>query len=470
MKRAHSHSGSFSASKIGQLPDHRYTIALIFLTIAGIVLRLWRFDQGFIFAFDQARDAYRSVSIYSQHHLMILGPETDIPGVFHGVGYYYILGLFYWIFKSPSGVGKIFAIINAVGILLTYLGGIALFKNRRTAIISALLYAVSFEVVQYSRWLSNPAPGLLAVIAVYIGAWMWIKGNQNGLVLSIAGIALGMHFQFILVYLLIVPIVVWIIYRPKTHTATLLVSLCIFLIFMSTFIAAEFKFGHATTHGLWSYFFGSEKRAFDAYQTYLRLWNRTSSAAYFSLFPISKIVAIILQLFIFIAGFITYRKTKSITSKPHPFPFLMLWYFMIFPLYIFSAGASNSEFSFVSSIPALLYICAYYIDQVYQTGKTRTIAFIVLGVIVLLNIRMVITQSDRGSYALVTHIGMTYAREKQLLDYVYTGADKKSFSLCTLTNPLFINSAWAYLFSTYGQNMYGYLPFWAGSDQTNYPV
>jgi hypothetical protein len=81
---------------------------------------------------------------------------------------------------------------------------------------------------------------------------------------------------------------------------------------------------------------------------------------------------------------------------------------------------------------------------------------------------MSFTQSDNGSSLFATHLGMTLAQERRLLDYVYAGADKKPFSVCTLTNPLFINTAWAYLFSTYGKHTYGYVPYWAGSDQASY--
>src|SRR3989344_5032889 len=336
---------------------YRYVIILAIVTGVGLFLRLYRFDQGFIFAYDQARDAYRATSIFTQHHLMILGPETDIRGVYHGVGYYYLLGFFYWLFTNPSNVGKIFALINATGIILSYFGGLVLFQNRRTALLSALIYAVSFEVIQYARWLSNPAPGLLTVMAVYLGAWMWMKGNQKGLVLSLSGVALGMHFQFILGYLFIVPIIVWVVYKPKTNVTTLLLTLVILLGLMSTFIAAELKFGFPMSKAIRLFLFDHTESGYNLMNSLTRVWNRVSGAAYFTLLPFSRTLAVLFQLIIFGGSYMMYRKDlKIVPATPSVFPFLVLWYFLTFPLYVFSVGASNSAFSFMSSIPALIYI------------------------------------------------------------------------------------------------------------------
>jgi hypothetical protein len=351
---------------------------------------------------------------------------------------------------------------------LSYFGGLVLFQNRRTALLSALIYMVSFEVIQYARWLSNPALGLITVMAVYLGAWMWVKGNQKGLVLSLAGVALGMHFQFILGYLIIVPIIVWVVYKPKINPVTLLLAVLIFLGLMSTFITAELKFGFPMSKAIRLFLFNHTEGGFSLMNSLIRIWNRVSGAAYYTLLPFIRSLAVLFQLIVFGGSYIIYRKNLKTTSTPPVFPFLVLWYFLTFPLYVFSVGASNSEFSFMSSIPALIYIAAYFFERLLSNGKTRMLAGAVLGFVVIINVRTALIESDKGSSLFATHLGMTLTQEQRLLDYVYAGADKKPFSVCTLTNPLFINSAWAYLFSAYGKKTYGYLPYWAGSDQTSY--
>lgn len=60
---------------------------------------------------------------------------------------------------------------------------------------------------------------------------------------------------------------------------------------------------------------------------------------------------------------------------------------------------------------------------------------------------------------------MTYKEQKELIDYTYQSAGRNKFSICSLSNPLFINTLWSYLYKTYGEKKYGYLPYWAGQKQ-----
>jgi len=55
--------------------------------------------------------------------------------------------------------------------------------------------------------------------------------------------------------------------------------------------------------------------------------------------------------------------------------------------------------------------------------------------------------------------------ELNLIDYTYKEADGKPFSVNTVTNPLFINTTWAYLYNWYGKQKYDYLPYWRGKSQ-----
>jgi hypothetical protein len=55
--------------------------------------------------------------------------------------------------------------------------------------------------------------------------------------------------------------------------------------------------------------------------------------------------------------------------------------------------------------------------------------------------------------------------EQQVIDYTYQSADKKPFSICTVSNPLFFNTIWSFYYKSYGEKKYGYLPVWAGQRQ-----
>jgi hypothetical protein len=56
--------------------------------------------------------------------------------------------------------------------------------------------------------------------------------------------------------------------------------------------------------------------------------------------------------------------------------------------------------------------------------------------------------------------------EKQAIDYTYLKANRDDFGVCSISEPLFINTIWSFLYATYGKEKYGYLPYWTGQKQT----
>ncbi len=59
--------------------------------------------------------------------------------------------------------------------------------------------------------------------------------------------------------------------------------------------------------------------------------------------------------------------------------------------------------------------------------------------------------------------------EKKVVDYVYQNHQGPIFGINTVTDPLFINTTWSYLFNWYGEKKYSYTPIWLGFPQKNFP-
>jgi hypothetical protein len=57
---------------------------------------------------------------------------------------------------------------------------------------------------------------------------------------------------------------------------------------------------------------------------------------------------------------------------------------------------------------------------------------------------------------------MLYKDQKAVVDYTFESSKGKSFSICSVTNPLFINAVWSTIYKIYGENKYGSLPRWSG--------
>jgi hypothetical protein len=56
-------------------------------------------------------------------------------------------------------------------------------------------------------------------------------------------------------------------------------------------------------------------------------------------------------------------------------------------------------------------------------------------------------------------------KQLQAIDYTYQKSNGEMFAINTVTNPLYINSVWAYSYDWYAKAKYGYLPRFAGGDQ-----
>lgn len=57
----------------------------------------------------------------------------------------------------------------------------------------------------------------------------------------------------------------------------------------------------------------------------------------------------------------------------------------------------------------------------------------------------------------------------KLIEWIYKEAEGKPFTINTITEPLFINTRWAFLFDWQANTKYGYMPIWWGETQVDVP-
>ena len=145
------------------------TLIIISLMVLGLILRTYYLRQNkIVFAYDQARDAYIASQI-TQGDLKILGPPVSLGGFYHGVFYYYFIAIPYYLSHGNPILPIIFiSVFNIAAIPLVFLTGKRLF-NSKVGILSAVLYTISFDIIQYSNWLSNPALAVPCSVLFYYG-------------------------------------------------------------------------------------------------------------------------------------------------------------------------------------------------------------------------------------------------------------------------------------------------------------
>src|SRR3990172_9177678 len=156
-------------------------LQLFLIFLLALSLR-WLFlpKAAITFGYDQARDAYIAGEIINGD-FKILGPSVSgVPGLYHGVLYYYVIAPFYLIGQgNPLFAAYGLSLINSLGVFIIFYFTYLITRKIAPSLLTALIYAVSYEVIQYSTWLSNPSIALIFVPLFYVGLYKWLKDNSS---------------------------------------------------------------------------------------------------------------------------------------------------------------------------------------------------------------------------------------------------------------------------------------------------
>ncbi len=441
---------------------------LFLICCVALILRVINLKDNVLVAYDQARDAQRVMEIM-QKKLKIVGPETDIPGVFNGPLLYYMLTPVYALTNFNMNYAALFfVLINLSGVVLIYFSSQVLFNNKKISLFAALLWAVSYEQINFSRYISNASPMSASTIVFFLGLSIALfKKKEIGLIISVVGLAAAIHFNFYLVYLLIFYPIFFITFKYRPSLKTCLTAIGLLILLLSTFLIAEMKWRFMMTRSLLGYF-GHQSTNYASHLHFftsladngMRYYNRISEAIGYSLFSYGKFAGFVL-LFLFLG--IVWKNKKNVDEK-NKLLFLYIWLFSTLPLFLFKSGVLNVQVINSSIFAPLTIVFAagiYYLFK-YQGGKI--VGILVVALILFSNLFQLANENFQNAKLLALQ-PLILKSEKKMIDYSYIASEKKPFSICAVTNPLFVNTLWSFLYTTYGKSRYGYVPTWSGQQQ-----
>lgn len=438
---------------------------LLLIFLLAVFIRFLYFPQNIYFGFDQARDAFESINIYKNFDLKIIGPSTAKPGLFHGPAWWYLIGPMYVLSGgNPEIPAALILILNAIGVFLIYKISASLFNNK-VGLISALLFAFSFEQTQYAMYFGNPAPAVLSLMIFYLGLILLVfKNKWYGLAMSLFGLGLSVQFEFALIYQSFVFILLILVYKKNVlkhlNLKSLILSFFAILTSFSTFIVADFLYGFKTIRTL----FGFEGKA-DAvnlnisnFSLYFEKLGTLFAHNFFNL----PMVTSLLLLFLLIAFAFKISDREEIKRVI----LLLVWGFSSVILFFF--GKPNLYYFNIGVFVAFLIIVAFIFEKILQRSK---FIFVVLISFVIFNDINLIKNNNRSGITNDIYVqeGMILSRQKELIDYIYNTSDGLPIVVSASTMPLKINTTWAYLFNWYGRQKYGTIPYWAGENADGFP-
>jgi len=443
--------------------ENKFVIGgLLVIFFVSLFLRVYFLkNNALTFGYDQARDAINSQKII-QGDLKIQGPPSSTPGIYHGVLWYYFLTIPHLVSNNPIYSAIFLSIFSSLNVFIVYYLGLLLTKNYKIGMLSALLFAISFESSQYAVWLSNPTLAIVFVPLIYLFLWKFITEDKNKKYSFWIGIFLGLSAQseVFLAYHLI-PILFWFaVSTTKQKFNKFVLFIYGLLVSIFSLLVSEFKFGFKSINGFLSLLSkGSITTSESLGDVFVRFLNQLGRVYAYNFYPNNLALGgglVIVFMFIALFG---WEKRKNFISWQ---PFLIIW--MLSHVTVVAIGGDSTPFLLVGIGPAISIFLSIFI---YKTShkKYYYIGLVFLFLTIYGNISSILKENSRAQTIFSIQKDMTLANQIQVIDYTYQASNQEMFSINSVTSPLWINIVWTYLYKNFGNDKYGYLPFWHGRDQ-----
>lgn len=450
-------------------------IILILIFFISIFFRWWLIsDNQIYFWYDQARDAHVAQQIFLEHDIKIQGPSASGTNdtIYHGVIYYYFIGFLYIIFNgNPFLVALISGLINSLAIFLIYFLIEKIFKNEKMALIGAFLLAINFEHAQYSTWLSNPMMSLLPILIFFFLVWKLFyqfKKNQSLYLFIILGCSLGLIEQsafYSIYFFSVILIGLFYLFNQKKLLTNQLFSLkqittfvISYILTISTMLLTQFKLFKA---GIFNWQSLTDAVNGKAGLVNLKIIEELITSYLTKIIetiaPNMTLYGFILFIFIFI---IFFKKSKKSFIY-----FLLSWIFA--PLWLFIIQFRNSPHMLIGVEYVLLILLAFLLNYLLVQRKYfyQLIVFIILLIYIFSQFKAVSVMRKQNTSIFTFQTGVMLENELKVIDRTYQLANNKPFSISLWGSPYEYYITWAYLYDWYGQNKYGYIPNYFGSNQ-----
>lgn len=172
---------------------------IILITLLGLFLRFYKIKERFFWGTEQSLSLWPIVRLFEEKKLTLIGIHllNYKSALFRPPFFIYIFALPLKIFNfNPFVLEVIFALIGLLVIILIYLSAEKIF-GKLTAIISSLLYATSFSIINIDKnvWTITPIAVTSAAIIFFLTK-IFGKSKRQLTYFLIIGFLVGLGFSF----------------------------------------------------------------------------------------------------------------------------------------------------------------------------------------------------------------------------------------------------------------------------------
>jgi len=250
--------------KFGSELIKKEVIILPLIFFVSVLVRFYKLPKYLFFGFEQGRDAQITQNIYQLKQFTLIGPKTDLSGVFHGPWYYYLMTVPYAVSRGNPLAASFFLVLlsSFVGIIMYFLI-MQVLKSKYFAVLAGFASAFSFEFIVYSRWLSNVTLTVPFIALAFLALWKYSVSKKSfWLVLSVAFAAFASQFEIILIFQFVFVYFLLLLLRiiKFPNLKTLFLCLAVFLFVFSPLIIFEFRHDHIIFKSLVGYAIGGQTK------------------------------------------------------------------------------------------------------------------------------------------------------------------------------------------------------------------
>lgn len=230
-------------------------IFFLLLVTIFIFLRFYQLPERAVVGWDQADSAWAVKSILYDNPIRFEGvPIKGDSSMFIGSLYYYLITPFYFFTNLDMIASPIFAgVVSVISFFIFYYITKKLFDTK-IALVASFLYALSIGVISADR--VQAAYVLIPIISygVFYFLYKFLTGQEKYILYLAALIGFGFHVHFTTIFYL--PIILLTLpFPPRTKKALLyaLLSIPIFLLFISPMLYSVFFATHSGSNSLTNY-------------------------------------------------------------------------------------------------------------------------------------------------------------------------------------------------------------------------
>jgi 4-amino-4-deoxy-L-arabinose transferase-like glycosyltransferase len=317
------------------------------------------------FGSDEARTAAAVQEMAKGEKFYLLGPaaQNNRPDFSLGPFFYYLLVPGQLLFgSSPASGAWTVAIFSVISIFLVYFLARQFF-GRAAGLMAAGLYATSFVMVYYGRWVWNPNVVPFFILLIFISLYKLTQladSRKNEKYLHILAICFGIIIQLHGTALFILPITLilyFLIFRPKISWKKYLLALLIVAILNLPVIINELGSNFSNTRGLIRVLTQADSGASPGLASQIEQTARTWKNFWYESLLHEKLKLLFYGLLLLSLGYLAVKLLIDVRKRvKNPASILLaLWLIPTFLVFIIYKEATPTHyFSLVFPLPFIL--------------------------------------------------------------------------------------------------------------------